>query len=147
MFSHRNDEKILLNKAQHIKEIKVNGLENLHKVLNIKDIAEKSLDLYKQQDKNAFGIKINKLFSITPNENSFNLNMDLFDIKSFSAIQNIFFDLENIEYFIIECCGKSCLKMSNVFLINPLNEYTLYINSSDKNNIENITISVDFILF
>ena len=66
MFSHRNDEKILLNKAQHIKEIKVNGLENLHKVLNIKDIAEKSLDLYKQQDKNAFGIKINKLFSITP---------------------------------------------------------------------------------
>ena len=95
MFS-QNIEKILSNKASYIKEIKVEGLENLHEVLNIKDIAEKSLHLYKQQDQNAFGIKINKLFSFTPNENSFNLNMDLFDIKSFSAVQNIFFNSENI---------------------------------------------------
>ena len=146
MFS-QNIEKILSNKASYIKEIKVEGLENLHEVLNIKDIAEKSLHLYKQQDQNAFGIKINKLFSFTPNENSFNLNMDLFDIKSFSAVQNIFFNSENIEYFIIECCEKSCLKMSNVFLINPHNEYTLYINSSDESNIGKITISIDLILF
>ncbi len=146
MFS-QNIEKILSNKASYIKEIKVEGLQNLHEVLNIKDIAEKSLDLYKQQDKNAFGIKINKLFSITPNENNFNLNMDLFDIKSFSAVQYISFNLENIKYFIIECSEESCLKMSNAFLINPRNEYKLYINSSDDNNIGKITISIDFILF
>ena len=146
MFS-QNIEKILSNKASYLKEIKVEGLENLHEVLNIKDIAEKSLHLYKQQDKNAFGIKINKLFSITPNENNFNLNMDLFDIKSFSAVQYISFNLENIKYFIIECSEESCLKMSNAFLINPRNEYKLYINSSDDNNIGKITISIDFILF
>jgi hypothetical protein len=144
MFS-QNIEKILLNKAHHIKEIKVEGLENLHEVLNIKDIAEKSLDLYKHQDKNAFAIKINKLFSITPNENSFNLNMDLFDIKSFSAVQYISFNNENIKYFIVECSEESCLKMPNVFSINPRNEYKLYVNSDE--NIEKITISVDFILF
>lgn len=116
-----------------IKEISITGLDDIHEVLNIPEIARSSLELYSRQDENAIGIKIKKsqTFLTTIFDSNIEIDLDLLDLGYFDVVDNILVNDSSSDFFIIECSDDECSKINNtMFIINPKNTYKLCMKNS-----------------